>query len=209
MSDGFTEFISRQILSAIRFGGYGGLFGLMVLESTGAPIPSEIVLPFAGFLVSEGRMNLWLVATVGALACNVGSAIAYEIARYGGRPLIERWGRYLLLNREDLARADRFFERFGGRAVLIARLLPVVRGLVSYPAGVACMGRVSFHLYTFLGSWPWCLALAAIGMGLGRAWANDPRLHAYFHWGAWVVIAVCAGFLARFVWARTVGRQRG
>jgi membrane protein DedA with SNARE-associated domain len=208
MSGDGTELVSGFILKAISFGGYGGIFGLMVLESAGAPVPSEIVLPFAGFLVSGGRMNLWLVATVGALACNAGSAIAYEIARYGGRPLIERWGRYLLLTHEDLARARRFFERFGGRAVLIARLLPVVRGLVSYPAGVACMGRARFHIYTFIGSWPWCLALAAIGKALGQAWANDPRLHAGFHWGAWVVIVVCAGFLARFVWMRTLGRRR-
>lgn len=208
MPDGFTGFISGLVLKAISFGGYGGIFGLMVLESVGAPVPSEVVLPFAGFLVSQGRMNLWLAATAGALACNAGSAIAYEIARWGGRPMIERWGRYLLLTPEDLARADRFFERFGGRAVLIARLLPVVRGLVSYPAGVARMGRLGFHLYTFIGSWPWCLALAAIGMALGHAWASDPRLHAGFHWGAWVVIVVCAGFLARFVWMRTIGRGR-
>ena len=208
MSGGVASFVSGLVLKAISIGGYGGVFGLMVLESVGAPVPSEIVLPFAGFLASEGRMSLWLAASAGALACNVGSAIAYEIARWGGRPLIERWGRYLLLTPEDLARADRFFARFGGRAVLIARLLPVVRGLVSYPAGVARMGRVSFHLYTFIGSWPWRLALAAIGMALGRAWANDPRLHAGFHWGAWIVIAACAGFFARFVWMRTIRRNR-
>lgn len=208
MSGGFTGFVSGFILRAIRFGGYSGIFGLMTLESIGAPIPSEIVLPFAGFLVSQQRMNLWLAASVGALACNAGSAIAYELARWGGRPLIERWGRYLLLTPDDLGRAERFFERFGGRAVLIGRLLPVVRGLISYPAGVARMNRLSFHLYTFIGSFPWCLALAAIGMALGRAWAGDPRLHAYFHWGAWVVIAGCLGVLARFVWRRTVGRRR-
>jgi membrane protein DedA with SNARE-associated domain len=207
MSGGITGAISGFILSAIRLGGYGGIFGLMVLESMGAPVPSEIVLPFAGFLVSEGRTNLWLVATVGALACNAGSALAYEIGRYGGRPLIARWGRYVLLTPEDLGRAERFFARFGGRAVLIGRLLPVVRGLISYPAGVARMGRVRFHLYTFLGSWPWCLALAVIGQALGRAWATNPRLHAVFHGAAWIVIAAAAGVTARFVWKRTIGRR--
>jgi membrane protein DedA with SNARE-associated domain len=208
MSGGVTRFITGFILKALRFAGYGGMFGLMAVESAGAPIPSEIIMTFAGVLVSQGQMNLWIAATLGALACNAGSAVAYEIARAGGRPLIERWVRYLLLTAEDLARAESFFARFGGRAVLIGRLLPVIRGLISYPAGVARMGRLSFHLYTFAGSWPWCLGLAAVGMALGRAWMRNAQLHAYFRWGAWVVIGVGVGFLARFVWKRALRRKR-
>jgi membrane protein DedA with SNARE-associated domain len=207
-SGGVTGVVARAILGVIRFAGYGGVFALLAVESIGAPIPSELVLPFAGVLASEGRMNLWIIGTLGALACDVGSGIAYEIARRGGRPLIERWGRYLLLTPHDLDRSERFFQRTGGRAVFIGRLLPVVRGLVSYPAGVARMNRLRFHLYTFAGSWPWCTGLAALGMELGRAWARRSDLHRYFHWGAWIVIAVCVAFVARFVWVRLRRRRR-
>lgn len=208
MSNGPTGLISGVILSVIYWGGYGGLFGLLALESVGAPIPSEIVLTFAGALVSERHMNLWFAGTLGALACTAGSAVAYEIGRWGGRAFIERWGHYLLLTREDLDRAEHLFQRMGGRAVFLGRMLPVVRGLVSYPAGVARMGRLRFLLYTFAGSWPWCVGLVALGLELGRAWMKDSNLHEYFHWAAWVVIVICAGGVARFVWVRVRRRAR-
>src|SRR5690349_11293562 len=117
--------LSHIIITVLAAAGYVGLLGLMAAESACLPLPSEVILPFAGFLISQGRMNLLLVATVGALGCNLGSAIAYAVGRHAGRRAIERWGKYVLLTRDDLRRADWFFDRFGSAAVLIARMLPV------------------------------------------------------------------------------------
>jgi len=158
------------IKSLIAFSGYGGIVILMAIESACIPLPSELIMPFAGYLVYEGTMKLLWVATAGAIGCNVGSLVAYEIGCYGGRPLVERYGRWVLMGRRELDWADRFFARWGYLAVFIARLLPVVRTFVALPAGIARMPRVRFHVYTFLGSWPWCFALAWLGMKLGENW---------------------------------------
>ncbi len=166
------------------------------------PLPSEIILPFAGYLVSTGRLNLFLVATAGALGCNLGSAIAYEVGAHGGRAAVRRWGKYVLLTDDDLAKADWFFHRFGGPAVLIGRMLPVVRTFIALPAGIAHMRRVRFHLYTFLGSWPWCFLLAWIGMKLGDAWGTNGNLHMVFHYFDYFVIAAAVLLIGRFVWSR-------
>jgi membrane protein DedA with SNARE-associated domain len=190
------------IISVLQASGYLGVLGLMAIESACLPLPSEIILPFAGYLVSTGRLNLYLVATVGALGCNLGSLVAYEVGAHGGRPAVRRWGKYVLLTDDDLAKADWFFHRFGGPAVLIARMLPVVRTFIALPAGIAHMRRLSFHLYTFIGSWPWCFLLAWIGMKLGDAWGSNGNLHTVFHYFDYVVIAAAAILVARFVWSR-------
>lgn len=197
-----TGFVAQAIIAVLAATGYAGVAGLMALESACIPLPSEVILPFAGYLVAQGELNLFLVATLGALGCNIGSAAAYEVGRHGGRPAVERWGRFVLLTREDLARADWFFRRFGNVAVLIARMLPVVRTFIALPAGIARMERGRFHLFTFVGSWPWCFLLAYVGMVLGRDWASDPRLHGVFRYvdyGVAVVVVVAVG---RFVWGR-------
>lgn len=160
------------IKSIIAFSGYGGIVILMGIESACIPLPSELIMPFAGYLVFEGTMKLVWVATAGAIGCNVGSLVAYEIGCYGGRPLVERYGRWVLLGRKELDWADRFFTRWGYLAVFVARLLPVVRTFIALPAGIARMPRVRFHVYTFLGSWPWCFALAWLGMKLGENWRS-------------------------------------
>lgn len=207
MDGSLTGGLARIIVAILATAGYGGVFGLMALESACMPLPSEVILPFAGFLVSQGRMNLFAVATVGALGCNLGSAAAYAVGRYGGRRAVERWGRYVLLTREDLARADWFFERFGSLAVLIARMLPVVRTFIAVPAGISAMPLVRFHIYTFVGSWPWCLLLAWVGMVLGDKWGSDPRLAAVFHYADYAIAGLIVVFVGRFVWARW--RTRG
>jgi membrane protein DedA with SNARE-associated domain len=163
---------------------------MMAIESACIPLPSEIILPFAGFLVSTGRFNLFLVATAGALGCNVGSAVAYAVGAWGGQPFVERWGRYVLIGRHELALVHWFFERWGGITVLVCRMLPVVRTFIALPAGIGRMPVLRFHLYTFVGSWPWCLLLAYIGMKLGQAWATDPRLHAVMRRLDLVMLAV-------------------
>jgi len=169
------------IIAVISKAGYFGLMLLMGIESACIPLPSEIIMPFAGFLVYKGQFNLLLPATAGAIGCNLGSVVAYEIGSYGGRPLIERYGSYVFLGRHELEMAERFFARFGAVAVLIGRLLPVIRTFIALPAGVVRMPRLKFHIYTFVGSWPWCFALAWIGMKLGESWDKDPRLKQWFH----------------------------
>lgn len=169
------------IIWVISTGGYLGIVALMAIESACVPLPSEIIMPFTGYLVSTGRFDLYLAATAGAIGCNVGSVVAYEIGKHGGRPAFLRWGKYVLIGAEEIDAADRFFARFGSIAVLIGRLLPVVRSFIAFPAGVARMPLVKFHVYTFIGSWPWCFGLAWVGMVLGDKWNSDPRIKEAFH----------------------------
>lgn len=181
MTEKIVTALANVIIAVISSGGYFGVVLLMAIESACIPLPSEIIMPFSGYLVYKGQLGLFLVATAGAIGCNLGSLIAYEIGHYGGRPLVERYGSYILISRRDLELADRFFFRFGSAAVFIARLLPVVRTFIALPAGVARMPRLRFHIYTFAGSWPWCFVLAWIGMKLGEHWDTDPRLREWLH----------------------------
>lgn len=196
------EALGSIIASVIATLGYPGVTMLMALESACIPLPSEVIMPFAGYLVSTGHFNLMLVATVGAIGCNLGSEIAYAVGRRGGRPLIRRWGRYVLLDEHDLDLAERFFSRLGGPAVLVARLLPVVRTFIAFPAGMAGMPRLRFHLYTFIGSWPWCFGLAYVGYALGERWNSDPTLRDWMHRFDVLVIVVMAAAVAWFLWRR-------
>lgn len=172
------EFLGRFIIAVISASGYAGILLLMAIESACIPLPSEVIMPFSGYLVSTGRFSLWAVAVAGALGCNLGSLVAYYVGAWGGRPLVERYGRYVLVSNHDLAMADRFFARYGELAVFIARLLPVVRTFIALPAGISRMNVWRFHLYTFLGSLPWCWALAYAGMKLGPRYTV---LREYFH----------------------------
>ncbi len=196
------------IVAVISSLGYGGIVLLMAIESACIPLPSEVIMPFSGYLVYTGRFNLWWVATFGALGCNLGSLLAYEIGAYGGRPLVERYGRYLLLSRNELDLADKFFARWGSATVFFSRLLPVIRTFIALPAGVARMPRGRFHLYTFVGSWPWCLGLAWVGMKLGERWDSDPRLKLWFHRFDIVIGALLLIGIAVFVWTRWKHRMR-
>ena len=166
------------IISVISHSGYLGIVLLMGIESACIPLPSEVIMPFSGYLVSVGRFKLAWVAIAGALGCNAGSLVAYYVGSLGGRPLVERYGRYVLVTHHDLEMADRFFQRYGDWAVFLARLLPVIRTFIAFPAGVSRMNFLRFNLYTFLGSLPWCLALAYAGLKLGERWAT---LRVYFH----------------------------
>src|SRR6266700_2457341 len=193
------------ISSLIAFSGYGGIVILMAIESACIPLPSELIMPFAGYLVFQGTMKLLLVATAGAIGCNVGSLIAYEIGCYGGRPLVERYGRWILMGHRELDWADRFFAHWGYLAVFIARLLPVVRTFIALPAGVARMPRLRFHVYTFLGSWPWCFGLAWLGMKLGENWRVVGK---YLHKFDAVILVVLVVGIVWFVWSHWQNRLR-
>ncbi|WP_295562566.1 DedA family protein [uncultured Sphingomonas sp.] len=192
----------------ISSGGYVGIAILMAIESACIPLPSEIIMPFAGYLVSTGRFDLYLAATAGAIGCNLGSIVAYEIGKRGGRPVAERWGRYLLIGPGELDAADRFFARWGSIAVLIGRLLPVIRSFIAFPAGVARMRLVPFHVYTFLGSWPWCFGLAWVGMKLGSKWDSDPRVKAAFHRADLAIGIVLIALVTFYIWHRVRGLKR-
>jgi membrane protein DedA with SNARE-associated domain len=200
--------LAAFIIGVLSATGYLGLLLLMAVESACIPLPSEIILPFAGYLVSVGKMNLVAVATVGALGCNLGSAVAYAVGRYGGRPAVRRWGKWVLLTDEDLRQADRFFQRFGAVAVLIGRLLPVVRTFIALPAGITAMPPLRFHIYTFLGSWPWCFFLAYVGYQLGEHWSSTPALGEAFHYADIVIAVAVVLFVARFVWHRRRNRTQ-
>jgi membrane protein DedA with SNARE-associated domain len=193
------------VISVISSIGYLGVMALMAIESACIPLPSEVIMPFSGYLVYTGQFNLWLVALAGAIGCNVGSAVAYEIGYYGGRPLVERYGSYILLSKNELDRTEHFFARFGDITVLISRMLPVVRTFIALPAGVARMPRLRFHLYTFIGSFPWCLGLAYLGMKAGENWKY---LGKYFHQFDKIIGALILLAIIWFVWSRWQHRVR-
>jgi len=202
------EALSAFIISVISAMGYGGIVLLMAIESACIPLPSEVIMPFSGYLVYTGRFSLFWVATFGAIGCNLGSLIAYYIGYYGGRPLVERYGSYIFLNKNELDWADRFFEKRGDWAVFIARLLPVVRTFIALPAGIARMKQVRFHVFTFLGSWPWCFFLAWIGARLGEKWHTDPRLKEWFHRFDALILGVILVGVVWFVWTHWKHRIR-
>jgi len=175
------EILSGFIIATISALGYSGIVLLMAIESACIPLPSEIIMPFSGYLVSTGELSLWGVAIAGAVGCVLGSLVAYWVGMYGGRPLIEKYGRYILLSRHDLDIADRWFEKRGEIIVFVSRLLPAIRTFIAFPAGVARMNLTKFIIYTFAGSLPWCLGLAYVGKKLGEQWNKDDTLKTWFH----------------------------
>src|SRR5256885_9669461 len=162
-----VELLGRFVIAVISQAGYPGLVLLMGIESACIPLPSEIIMPFSGYLVYTGKFNLWAVSVAGAAGCVVGSIVAYGVGMYGGRPFIEKYGRYILISKHDLDLADRWFSRYGELIVFASRLLPVIRTFIAFPAGVAKMNMTRFVVYTFIGSLPWCLGLAYVGQVLG------------------------------------------
>jgi membrane protein DedA with SNARE-associated domain len=172
------EALAAFVIYVISQMGLPGIVLLMAIESACIPLPSEVIMPFSGYLVFLGKYSLWSVGLAGAFGCVVGSIPAYYLGMYGGRPLIEKYGKYILMSLHDLDMADRWFDRHGEATVFFARLLPVIRTFIAFPAGVARMEMKRFIAYTFAGSLPWCLGLAYIGMVMGEQW---PTLRGYFH----------------------------
>ena len=192
-----SEKIIAILVAAISAGGYASVVLLMAIQSACIPIPSEVIMPLAGYALAHTQLDLILLATVASLASNLGSIPAYWVGARGGRPMVERYGSYLLLSRRDLDLVDRFFDRYGSITVLIGRMLPIVRTFIAFPAGVAKMNQLRFHIYTFIGSWPWCYALAYVGMKLGATWNTDPRFKDTFHH---FHLGVEAVLIAAFLW---------
>ena len=197
----FTDFVTGEIA---RYG-YVAIFVLMLLESACIPIPSEVTMLFGGalvtapFLAPELQLDFWLVVLAGTFGNLVGSWLAYWAGYSGGRPLIDRWGRYLLIRPHEVDRAHEWFERRGQAAVFFGRLLPVIRTFISLPAGVVRMNLWRFTIYTVLGCLPWVLALTWIGALLGTRWEEAERVIRPF---AWAIAGALVLAVAVFVWRR-------
>ncbi len=200
MVTAILEALARFIISVISQAGYPGIVLLMGIESACVPLPSEVIMPFSGYLVFAGRFKLGWVALAGALGCNLGSFVAYYVGALGGRPLAEKYGRYVLVTRHDLELADRWFARYGDWAVFFARLLPVVRTFISLPAGIARMNFLRFNIYTFLGSLPWCWMLAYAGLKLGERWTILREYFRRFDTALGILIVIGAVWFVRNRW---------
>jgi len=164
------DLVVTLVINTVSAVGYLGVLILMTFESACIPIPSEIIMPFSGFLVSTGKFSLIWVTLAGASGNLIGATITYIIGYYGGRPFVLKYGKYFFIKEKEVHHAEKFFARWGDFAVFIARNLPIVRTFISLPAGVAEMNFPKFVLYSFIGSIPWCFALAYLGYLLGSNW---------------------------------------
>ncbi|HCF86256.1 MAG TPA: DedA family protein [Ktedonobacter sp.] len=209
-----TQAITVWIYNLYGFTGLAGIVLAMAIESCCIPLPSEIVMPIAGIIVGSYYtsnplhlpgtspsfplwLNLVLVALAGSIGCLIGSIVAYAIGSTGGRPLMLKYGRYVLISQHDADKADRFFQRWGSATAFFSRLLPVVRTYISLPAGIAKMPFAKFCVFTFLGSFPWCLLLAYLGTLLGN---NLERLSPYFHGFDIVILVVLVVLIGLYIW---------
>jgi membrane protein DedA with SNARE-associated domain len=194
MISSIISVLAGFVINIISSLGYWGVGAMMAIESACIPLPSEIIMPFSGFLAAEGRFTLIGVTIVGSIGSVIGSILAYWVGLWGGRSFIEKYGKYILINKHDLEIADKFFNKYGGSAVFFSRMLPIVRTFISLPAGIARMSFWKLVIYTFFGSLPWCFMLAYLGKKLGDKW---DILGVYFHKFD-IVIAVL--FFAGLAW---------
>ena len=188
--------------------GYLGVTLAMAIESAMIPLPSELILPFAGFLVSDtsqlepltrGPWVFWIVVVVATIGNTIGSLIGYAIGAYGGRPFLQRWGRYLLIRDHEIEAAERFFERYGAATAFFSRLLPVVRTFISFPAGVARMPLPKFIAFSTAGAFLWSIALVFAGTQLGAHWEDIRRALQPFDL---LIVVVSVALAVLFVWWR-------
>ncbi len=206
------EFIDKIVIPflASLYGtlGYGGVMVAMAIESAMIPLPSELILPFAGFLVSDtttiepltrGPWSFWIVVIVATIGNTIGSVIGYYIGAWGGRPFLERWGKYLLIRPHEIELADHFFQKYGSATAFFSRLLPIVRTFISFPAGVARMNLAKFILYSTAGAFLWSTALVWAGVQLGARW-TDIR-HALQPFDLLIAVLVVA-LIVLFIWWR-------
>jgi membrane protein DedA with SNARE-associated domain len=191
--------------------GLPAVFFLMLLESACIPVPSEAIMPFAGFAVSEGDMTLLGITVAGVAGNVVGSWIAYWVGLYGGRPFIDKWGKFVLLRHHHVELAERWFEKYGPIAVFFSRVLPIVRTFISLPAGIAKMPFLKFLAYSAVGSVIWNAALAYLGYGFRKALGDDgwDRLQEVFHeYNLYFYIALAVFALAVVGWGYWRWRKR-
>lgn len=178
------EILTEFVIGVIESAGVSGVFFLMLAESAAIPIPSEIIMPFSGFLVFEGKMTFINVFLAGVLGNVGGSLILYYVGYFGGRPFLEKYGKYFLFTHSDLEKTEGWFKKYGTSVVLLSRMLPGVRTFISFVPGVAKMNVFKFAAYTFFGCIPWVYALTYIGIIAGENWGV---LHPYFEKAEWVM----------------------
>ncbi|MCL4545436.1 MAG: DedA family protein [Chloroflexi bacterium] len=172
--------LEQIITSTLSHLGYFGIVILMAIESACVPLPSEVIMPFSGFLVAQGKLTLVGAALAGGVGCTLGSILAYTVGAYGGRPFVLRYGKYVLLSHHDVDLADRWFQHYGEATAFFTRLLPVVRTFISLPAGIARMNFARFIIYSFIGSVLWSSVLAYVGVQLGAHWTElGPLFHRF------------------------------
>lgn len=164
--------IQQITLQFVEHYGYIGIFVAMAIESACIPLPSEVIMPFGGYMVEAGHLNFWAVVFMGILGNLAGSLVAFFIGKYAGREVIRRYGRFMALSEKHVQWAEKWFERRGSMTVFVARLLPAIRTVISLPAGIASMPLFLFVIYTLSGSFLWSLVLTIVGLQLGREWAN-------------------------------------
>ena len=201
MVTALIDFLANIVIQTIDFTGYAGVFFLMLVESCGIPMPSEVIMPFSGFLVADGRMVFWIIVLAGTFGNLVGSWLGYWIGAKGGRPLIEKYGKYILISKHDLDLADKWFKKYGEWTVFFGRLLPVVRTYISFPAGIAKMNFKTFSVYTFFGALPWTALFAWLGVKMGANWEMiRQKLHT-FDMTIAVLVLAC---IILYVWRHIV-----
>jgi Uncharacterized membrane-associated protein len=196
---GIIEAVAREVTARIAALGYWGIAIGMAIESANIPLPSEIILPFGGYLVSTGQLNFFWTAMAGTIGGTVGSIISYILGLYGGRPFLLKYGRYFGVSQKNFDIAESWFLRYGEATVFFTRLMPIIRTFISLPAGISGMNFSRFVLYTFLGSLPWCFFLTYLGMKLGEHWED---LKPWFHRLDVVVAAVIGGAVGYYLWKR-------
>jgi membrane protein DedA with SNARE-associated domain len=198
-------FLEQQILQFItniyQSIQWPGVVLMMAIESACIPLPSEIIMPLAGWLLIKDMglpaSYLWLAGLYGAIGNVIGSLVAYEVGRWGGRPFLNRWGKYILILRSDLDRADNWFNRYGSWSIFVSRLLPAVRTFISLPAGIAKMNLVKFTIYSFIGSFIWSLALAYAGYQIGAHWEQIRTVMRPFDY---VIIGIVLALIGYYIY---------
>jgi membrane protein DedA with SNARE-associated domain len=209
LTDTLTTFITNMYVTL----GLAGIVVAMALESCCIPLPSEIVMPLAGVMFVEGKLlagvNFWLglvlIALAGAIGCLIGSSAAYGIGYTGGRPMMLKYGRYVLISQHDADMADRFFQKWGGATAFFSRLMPIVRTYISLPAGITKMPFIKFCVYTFLGSFPWCFLLAYVGYVVGN---NLAVLTPIFRSFEVVIIIALVILVALYIWRHILNDRK-
>lgn len=191
--------VAELVIKIISDAGYFGIASLMAIESACVPVPSEIIMPFAGFLTVSGELSFLLVVFWGAFGNLIGSIIAYYVGLYGGRPFIEKYGKYVLLGKEELDKSQKFFVKHGSASAFFSRLLPIVRTFISLPAGIARMPFLKFCAYTFVGSFIWSGLLAYIGVFLGENWKS---IEVYFRKLDWLIAGLLIAGALYFIYKK-------
>ncbi len=194
MFSDLVALLGQVVMDLINSFGYTGIFLAMLIESVSLPLPSEVIMPFAGFLAASGQFNFWLVVLMGTMGNLVGSILAYIIGFYGGAPLVIKYGKYFLIRHKDYLKAEVWFLKYGSWAIFTSRLLPVVRTFISLPAGVAKMPFKTFTVYTFLGCFLWSLFLTYIGYLLGENWVIIHEFFRQFDYAIIVLIIIGIGY---------------